>query len=352
MSTLYRLPLPHNFSTFVKLRKSKIFKTSSLLKRSIIGIFTLLGLLFFQNCKKNDQIPDEITAIPVHLEVERFDQKFAAATAATLPDLMKSYPLLFPKQYDSLFWQKKIQDTLQQQLNNAVAKAFPDFDTEQKDLETLFQHIKYYYPKTPLPKIITVTSDVDYRNKVILADTLLIVALDTYLGEDHPFYTGIQGYFVQNFRKEQIDVDVGHAFAKAKMAGSGGRRFLDEMIYQGKILYLMERLLTLKDKNEIMGYTKEQLEWAKANEVNIWTYFVERKLLFDTDPKLLGRFIDPAPFSKFNMELDKESPPELGRYIGWQIVRAYMDYNEVSLQELSDTSTDTIFENAKYKPLK
>ena len=311
-----------------------------------------MTLFFFQNCKKSRQIPDEISEIPVQLNVDRFDKKFAEATPSTLPQLMDEYPMMFPNRYDSLFWRKKIKDTLQRELNRETEKAFPDFDTQRQDLELLFKHIKYYYPETPLPTIRTVTSDVDYQNKVILTDTLLIVALDNYLGTDHKFYKGIQRYLAQNFRKEQIDVDVAHAFAKAKMTGPRGRRFIDEFIYQGKVLYLMERLLTLKDKNEIIGYTPEQLEWAKANEANIWTYFVERKLLFDTDPKLLSRFINPAPFSKFYMEFDNESPPRLGRYIGWQIVRAYMKQNDVPLTELVKKSTDEIFENAKYKPLK
>ena len=322
------------------------------LKSRLIWILAMIALFFFQNCKKDREIPEAIQAIPINLKVDRFDQKFAAATPETLHNLIDAYPLMFPQQYDSLFWKKKVNDTLQQQLSAAVNKAFPDFDAQRRDLETLFKHIRYYYPKTTVPRVMTVTSDVDYRNKVILTDTLLIIALDTYLGKEHPFYTGIQKYLAQNFRDEQIDVDVAHAFAKAKMAGPIRRRFLDELIYQGKVLYLMQQLLTLKDKNEIIGYTPQQLEWAQENQTNIWTYFVERKLLFSTDSKLMGRFINPAPFSKFYMDFDSESPPELGRYIGWQIVSAYMKNNKVPLQELPTKSADDIFNNAKYKPLK
>ena len=114
----------------------------------------------------------------------------------------------------------------------------------------------------------------------------------------------------------------------------------------------MQELLSLKAKNEIISYTPDQLEWAEENEVNIWTYFVERQLLFETDGKLLERFVNPAPFSKFYLEFDNDSPPRLGRYIGWQIVSSYMKNNNVPLQMLSGKTTDEIFENAKYKPSK
>ena len=88
-------------------------------------------------------------------------------------------------------------------------------DEQQDELEGLFKHIKYYYPETTVPKVVTITSEVEYRNKVILVDSLLIGALDTYLGKDHHFYGGIAKYHSKNFRKEQLAVDVAAAFAKA-----------------------------------------------------------------------------------------------------------------------------------------
>jgi len=76
-------------------------------------------------------------------------------------------------------------------------------------------------------------------------------------------------------------------------------------------------------------------------------------LLFSTDSKLPSRFINPAPFSKFYIEdVDADSPGRLGQYIGWQIVRAYMDQNDVSLKEMLIKSTEEIFNNTKFKPRK
>ncbi|WP_051907859.1 gliding motility lipoprotein GldB [Flavimarina sp. Hel_I_48] len=337
----------------VNLQKTKMYREQGMPKCAFIMLFAVLLAVFFQSCKKDAQIPEAIASIPMHLQVKRFDQRFAQATADSIPRLIKQFPYLFPEQYDAAFWQAKIEDTIQVALNREVAKSFPDFEAQRADLETLFKHIEYYYPKTPLPTVVTVTSEVDYRNPVILADTLLIVALDNYLGSEHEFYGGIQKYLTQNFRKEQIDVAVASAFAE-KILGSRprGRRFLDEMIFQGKRLYLMQHLLTLKDKAAVMGYTEEQWQWAQENEVNIWTYFVENELLFNTDGELLNRFINPAPFSKFQMEFDRESPPRLGRFIGWQMVNAYAEKKDIALQELMQLSTDEIFNNATYKPRK
>jgi len=74
--------------------------------------------------------------------------------------------------------------------------------------------------------------------------------------------------------------------------------------------------------------------------------------LYDTDQKLIPRFINPAPFSKFYLEIDNESPGKVGSWIGWQIVRSFMENNDVSLQQLLQMDNKELFEKSKYKPKK
>ena len=124
------------------------------------------------------------------------------------------------------------------------------------------------------------------------------------------------------------------------------------MIYFGKELYMKDLLIPQISDADKIGYTPEQIVWSQENEGYIWRYFVDEKLLYDSDPKLPGRFINPAPFSKFYLEIDNESPGQIGRWIGWQIVRSYMKNNDVSLQQLLQTDAKEIFDKSKYKPKK
>jgi uncharacterized protein YjaZ len=75
-------------------------------------------------------------------------------------------------------------------------------------------------------------------------------------------------------------------------------------------------------------------------------------LLFSTDQELNRRFIDKAPFSKFYLENDSETPGSIGVWFGWQIVRAFMEKNAISLQEMLGTDNEDIFKRSKYKPTK
>ena len=130
------------------------------------------------------------------------------------------------------------------------------------------------------------------------------------------------------------------------------RTFLASMIYYGKQLYLKDLWLPGSSDDQKLGYTAEEFNWILDNEMEIWRYFIENELLYSTDPKLLNRFIYPAPFSKFYLEIDNESPGSIGKYIGWQIVRSYMERNPVSIQQLMMMEADKIFKQSKYKPKK
>lgn len=305
------------------------------------------------SCKEEDSQEKEIAKINTDISIERFDRLFSNSKADDLPNLKKAYPFMFSEKYLDSFWIAKINDTLQHQLYEAVEKSIPNFDDVENEIENLFNHIKYYFPEFNPPRVITAISMVDYRNKVIVTDTVTLISTDTYLGDSHEFYEGLQKYIVKNLRKEQIIVDMASQYAMKYIYQAPRKTLLDEMIYYGKVLYFNDIMIPFKTEAERIGYTEEELEWAINNESYIWRYFVERELLYSTDSKLPNRFINPAPFTKFYLEeIDSDSPGRLGQYIGWQIVRAYMENNNISLKDMLNQNPKEIFDKSKFKPRK
>jgi len=318
------------------------------MKKYMFFLFTILLVA----CDSTSENEKEIEAIPIDVNIVRFDKEFAAATVQDIPKLKKKFPLFFPKRFADSVWVNRIQDTLQQQLDKEVANQFPDNSELEDQFIPLFQHIKYYFPEFKTPSVYTVTSDVDYNSKVIATDTMLILALDTYLGSEHHFYEGIQEYIAKDLKPSQIAPDIASVYARQLISKPQKRDLLAQMIFFGKELYLKDLWLPKTPDAEKIGYTEPELQWAKKNEEYMWRYFVEKELLYSTNPKLPARFINKAPFSKFYLEIDNDSPGMVGRYLGWQIVRAYMENNAISLQKMLQEKPETIFNNSKYKPKK
>lgn len=314
-------------------------------------LLVLISLLFF-GCNPKSDLEKEIEAIPVTVDIVRFDREFAAAKVSDLANLKAEFPMFFPKQYHDSIWEQKMRDTLQQQLSNEVARQFPSEEKLADELHSIFQHIKYYFPQFKSPTVLTTTSDVDYKNKVVLSNDLLIISLDTYLGSDHQFYGGIKKYISQNLKASQLGPDIASTYAQQLIVKPKQRSLLAQMIFFGKELYLKDIWLPEVSDAEKLGYTEEQLQWADENEEFIWRYFVEREILYSTSSKLPAQFISPAPFSKFYLEIDNESPGMIGRYLGWKIVKSYMENNDVSAEQLMIKNTNDLFTESKYKPAK
>ena len=314
--------------------------------KPIFMVLATFVLLF--GCNDSDKTEEEIANIPLDLKISRFDREFAAAGEDGLPALRKMYPYLFPAP-DSV-WIAKMQDSLQIELFQEVGNAFRSFEEEEEGLEILFKHIKYYFPEYEVPKVITVTNDVDYNNRIILTDSLLFISLDNYLGSQHKYYGGFQRYVAQSLDRNFLVSDVASAFAKQVVPRPRDRTFLARMVYFGKELFLKDKLMPSVEERRRIGFSAEEMDWANANEEPMWRNFIENEYLYSTDTKLNQRFLEPAPFSKFGLELDNESPGRLGRYVGWQIVRAFMENNTVSLKQLMTLPAEEIFKKSNYKP--
>ncbi|MFT6369113.1 MAG: gliding motility-associated lipoprotein GldB [Maribacter sp.] len=312
-------------------------------------IFTILSIsLFLTGCNDSNKVAQDIEKIPLELQVSRFDREFASATADKISVLRMKYPYLFPAP-DSI-WVAKLNDSLQRELFQEVGNTFNSFMDEEAGLKQLFKHIKYYFPEQYTPRVVTVTNDVDYNNRIILADSLLFIGLDNYLGSEHKYYEGFQRYIAKSLDRTYMVSDVASAFAKKVVPKPRDRTFLARMIYFGKELYLKDKLMPAATDMQKIGYTKEELDWAIGSEEPIWRNFVEQEHLYSTDNELNPRFLDPAPFSKFGLELDNESPGRLGRYIGWQIIKAFMDNNSLGLKQMLTMPGEEIFKKSNYKP--
>jgi gliding motility-associated lipoprotein GldB len=318
------------------------------MKKLTILIIVLLGLT---SCEKELKKKIDVSNIDISVLIERFDQKFYKADEKTLPALKKEYPYLFPINNDSI-WLEKINDTLEQELYQKSQDVLKNLDSEKTQIEDLFKHVKHYHANFKEPKIITLITKLDYQNKVIYADSLLFVSLDMYLGRNNEVYENFPLYLARNFDKEHLVVDIAEKISEKYFISSKKRQFLDLIIDEGKKMYLIDMYLPSVSDALKMGYSEEKLEWVLLNESQLWKYFVTNKLLYSTDDQFYSRFIANAPFSKFYIDIDKDSPGRIGVWLGWQIVRSYMGNNNVTLHQLLQTNAEEIFKKSKYKPRK
>ena len=306
--------------------------------------------ILFVACNDEVQISEKILNIPVEVRVERFEQQFYKNSRSELIALKKEFPFMFPTAVNDSVWLQKMNNEEELFLFKETQKRYTDLNDFKNQLELLFKHVKYDFSRFKAPKTITYISDLDYEYKIVDADSLLFVSLDMYLGADHEVYQDFPKYLAQNYIQERMIIDVANEILKRYYRKLKSRIFLDRMINDAKFIYALDVYLPLESDANKIGYTQNKMNWAIQNEDDIWKYFIEKELLYSNDAALNSRFIDVAPFSKFYLESDNDSPGQIGIWMGWQIIRSYMKNNDVNLQQLMVTSPETIFRKSKYKP--
>lgn len=318
------------------------------MKKNIL-VLVIISVLF--SCSNDiTKLNVDVSSINAKVNIKRFEKIFYTAKPTDLPKIKKDFRYLFPHDIDSV-WVKKMQNKDEQELFAATLKSFPNLDNEKKELLNLFKHIKYYYPKFKEPTIITVNSNVTLEQRVVYADSLLFISLDVFLGKDSYIYQDYPEYLKKNFTKKQLIVSSAKELIKPIVFRTKNRTFLSRIIQEGKKMYALDAFIPKIDDAKKIGYSTEELEWVNANEGMIWSYFIDKELLYSTDIELSRRFIDEAPFSKFYLDIDNESPGKVGVWLGWQIVRSYMKHNkEATLKDLMNADNEIIFKKSKYKP--
>jgi uncharacterized protein YjaZ len=81
----------------------------------------------------------------------------------------------------------------------------------------------------------------------------------------------------------------------------------------------------------------------------VWARLLNEKLLYSADFEKIRKLITPSPNAPVVFQ---EAPGEIGNWVGWQIVKAYMRRNPNTTMEQLFKMQDAqkFLEQAKYKP--
>ncbi len=245
---------------------------------------------------------------------------------------------------------KKLQDTVGIVFNNIE-------DGALSDLEKAMKYMKYYFDDFEAPNIYTFTSEYTYQ-KFIFEDAQkdgLGIGLDMFLGQDYnykeidPNNPAFSQYLTRTFSKEYIPKMMMELLVNDRIGRSPGSRLLDHMIHNGKQLYILGKVLPETPDSIIFEYTPEQTDWVKSNELEMWAFFFDQDLFYESNTMKINKYINPSPNSP---GMPPKAPGRTANYMGLQIVKAYMKkYPKTTLEQLINLKdSQSIMDKSRYKP--
>ena len=323
--------------------------------KKIISYFLLFVFSFLLfSCKKdaenrwNIEIKKSEPVKITDISAEFYNEKIP------FENFKNDFSFFLSPQVSDATYEKKRKDALEKRVYK-TALSLNKISEMEKNLESLFAHIKFYFPQFQNPKVYIFSSATELYEEPILYvpdQNILFIDISAFMGEKSEFYEGIDHYYRREMTPGNLIAKVSETIALDYVpATPDHNKFLDKMVNYGKILTLQDAFLPKTMDQYKISYTKDQQSWAISNEENIYNYFVENDLLFSDDNRLDERFLAKAPFSKFYTEIDQKSSPRVGAFIGWQICRKYLEKNpEATLQKFLQLPATEIFNNSNYKP--
>ncbi len=330
--------------------------------------FALLSLIscdWSKSTKKPDvsSIDVELNWVDLYQDIAQIDTATISAQSAAIA---AKHPAFFPFYVDQVmqFGPYAANDTAPylrnfkaylanpyvKEVYDTIALVYKDMSREKQQLTKAFQYFKYYFPNKALPSIVTTASNFSYASYSY--DTIsLAISLDMYLGSEYKFYTALYpNYLTQKFHRAYIVPDAVQVLGNMYFTYLPKENtLLANMIEEGKRLYFQDLLLPdAKDHNKI-GYQVGQINWCKENEAEVWNFFVDNDLLYSTNKSDMRNVLEPGPTTT---GMPMQAPGRVGAWVGWQIVRGFMQNNPKITYEqlLNQYDAQSILSKSKYKP--
>lgn len=322
----------------------------------ILFLFTI-SLLF--SCS-DDRLNIDTSGINVQLNFKHYEQDLFTIDRnnieSSLDALASKHPAFVSDDYKEPTKLQELNTYLNNELNTKLFKDWEakigTYNTIETELNNAFTHFKHYYPNDSTPTIYTYISGVNYEKPIIIDNNNIIIGIDMFYGKNYKAYQQLKipQYLSNSYDKKYITPIVFREFITKKFATFlSGKTMLDNMISLGKVEYFIEAVTPQLHDSIRFQFTASQMNWCYGHEKAFWKHLTIKGLLFSNDYHTYKRFLQPGPFAS---SMERESPARIGIYVGYRIVKAFMDKNpEVSLNELmTNTNFTAIFKASKYNP--
>jgi len=337
------------------------------MKKLSVFILALTFISFpITGCKQKNRFSIDLNKNPFEVNLNRFDKDIILLDTTDIRNgvesLYREHPDFFPvfianvlelEPTDTVlvtdFIKDFLTDTAFIDVNRTVLDKFNDVSDIEKSLSIAYTYIQHYFPAMVLPELNFFVSG--FNLSIMMTDKVIGMGTDMYLGADFPVYQDLNyRYMLINMKRENIAPDLISAllFREFRM-NSNDNRLVDNMLYRGKVMYLLSIFMPNEKDEYLIGYTAEQIKWCERNEREIWASIIDQKHLFLSDNFTIRKYLNDAPFTS---TVSPDSPGRLGTWVGWQIVRSYMQRNEnVTLSQLMrENDYQKLLEESGYRP--
>ncbi|MBD5193413.1 MAG: hypothetical protein HDS91_02690 [Bacteroidales bacterium] len=215
----------------------------------------------------------------------------------------------------------------------AVRERISGLATQESSLGEIRDRLASELPDVPFPSRIYAVEWPYNQSLALVNDSVMLIALNHYLGEDFEGYAGFEHYRRRLKTLDRLPYDVAEALIRSAYPYSDSASTVtSRLFYEGAVAKAVEAIVPGSHDSDVLGYDDEQMEWARSNERHVWESLVGQQLLFSSSDMDMTRLFDPSPATSI---IHPEAPGRLGRFIGLRMIRSLLDHeSSLTLHQL------------------
>ncbi len=323
-------------------------------------VYLIIAILLFTGCQEEGCRSTVLGEVqPAKVTVERMEkQLFSMDSLSQIEEFLQSNPVIAQR----FFYEEEYpnRNILARRILGVIGDPYIDtlykesvdaFEKNQslvlEELGIAFSSIEQLFPAKTVPKIKTIVAGL--YNDIVIQDDQVVIGLDFFIGEEATFRpVDYPKYILRRYNYNYLAPTVVKFFVNDLDKLGKENTLLSEMIDHGKVYFLLSQVMPCVADHRIIGFTEEEIEDVKANQEIIWAHLIENQLLYETQEFTKRKYLGERP----NVyEIGENCPGRIGAWVGWEIVKNYMDRESVSIQELmADENHHDIFTASGYKP--
>lgn len=337
--------------------------------------FALIAGLFLSSCEDNPVKKVDLSQTSITYSSSRFDrelfasdfsqpeaarqqlyQKYGSFLCDYMEVILQVAPCFPDSNFRALEGFVRYPDMVV--LQNEIERKFPDASIAAIDgeLEEALRYWHFHFPDSVVPRVAYMNSGFNFS--AFSTDSILSIGLDFFLGKDDSITHLLATELFPNYFKE--DMEPRYLVANAvkdfswhqlnkREKNPAKAQLIEILVHQGKVMYLCDAMLPEVEDSIKMNWSSAQMDWAEQHTFDVWKILATDDVLFNRTPSENRKWIDFGPFTNVK-SIPAISPPQLGIWMGWQMVRAYMKaHPETTMQQLLAISDPTTILKA-YKP--
>ncbi|WP_147930233.1 gliding motility protein GldB-related protein [Neolewinella aurantiaca] len=341
-----------------------------------LSLLSLLSLLILWSCGEDELPPPDISGLQSPVTLVRFDRGLMALDtadlAADLAELEEEYPDFtdtylrfilpirrgdFSPEEQNLMLKAFLTFPLITEVDSIIQQRFSaeTLEEQRAAFEQALRYYRYYLPEAERPDtLLTFFSQFEVA-AALYGENDIAVGLEFFLGPDYnyqqvdPRETIFSAYLARTYTPAHMTAKLMRTLIQEEVPSPHGGRLIDHLVYEGKKLYLLEKVLPYTPDSIIHEVSAEQMDWLINSEIAIYAHLQKEKMLYSTDATMIKKMTLPAPSSQ---GMPAESPGGAVNFLGKRIVEDYVKANpKVTMPELlALTDGQAILSGARYKP--